>query len=109
MIRLLGVLCSAQPHSPEDVDERISRTFPDPIDKWAMRDAQNALKDGKKNSTIVLPVDKILPLLRVNKKLFEMYLFLKIQMVVKLGIFKLRFSLVLAHAICTTLVTAMLV
>ncbi|XP_059162267.1 son of sevenless homolog 2-like [Physella acuta] len=64
MIRLLGTLCSAQPHSPEDVDERISRTFPDPIDKWAMRDAQNALKDGKKNSTIVLPVDKILPLLR---------------------------------------------
>ena len=48
MIRLLINLCSTQPHTREDVDERISKTFPDPIDKWAIRDAQNAVKEGKK-------------------------------------------------------------
>ncbi|GFR88033.1 son of sevenless [Elysia marginata] len=63
MVRLLITLCSAQPHSIEDVDERISKTFPDPIDKWAIRDAQSAVKEGKKNS-ILLPVDKIQPLLK---------------------------------------------
>ncbi|GFO27436.1 son of sevenless, partial [Plakobranchus ocellatus] len=63
MFRLLITLCSAQPHSIEDVDDRISKTFPDPIDKWAIRDAQLAVKDGKKNN-ILLPVDKIQPLLK---------------------------------------------
>ncbi|KAK0054856.1 son of sevenless 2, partial [Biomphalaria pfeifferi] len=64
MIRLLITLCASQPHSIDDVDDRILKTFPDPIDKWAMRDAQNAIKDGKKNSSILLPVDKIHPLLK---------------------------------------------
>ncbi|CAG5136425.1 unnamed protein product [Candidula unifasciata] len=64
MVRLLITLCSAQPHTKEDVDERISKTFPDPIDKWAIRDAQNAVRDYKKNCNILLPVDKILPLLK---------------------------------------------
>ena len=65
MIKLLIGLCSSQPHNKEDVDERISKTFPDPIDKWAIKDAQNAVKDGRKNSKILLPVDKIYLLLKV--------------------------------------------
>lgn len=59
IISLLGTLCACQPHSVQDVTERVNKTFPDPIDKWANRDANTALEKGKKNSNIVLPVDKI--------------------------------------------------
>ena len=59
IISLLGTLCAAQPHSVQDVMERVNKTFPDPIDKWANRDASIALEKGKKNSSIVLPVEKI--------------------------------------------------
>lgn len=59
IISLLGTLCACQPHSVQDVTERVNKTFPDPIDKWANRDASTALEKGKKNSNIVLPVDKI--------------------------------------------------
>jgi hypothetical protein len=38
--------------------ERISRTFPTPVDKWALTEAQRALDRGKKKSTLSLPLDK---------------------------------------------------
>ena len=64
ILQLLVMLCAAQPHSVQDVEERVSKTFPHPIDKWAIGDAQNALDKGKgKKSPLVLPVDKIHPLL----------------------------------------------
>lgn len=59
IISLLGTLCASQPHSVQDVTDRVNKTFPDPIDKWANRDANIALEKGKKNSNIVLPVEKI--------------------------------------------------
>lgn len=65
IVKLLGMLCASQPHSVANVEERVSSTFPHPIDKWAMTDAQNALDKGKKKSPLVLPVDKIHPLVKV--------------------------------------------
>lgn len=46
-----------------DVEERVRSTFPHPIDKWAIGDAQAAVEKGKKKSPVVLPADKVHPII----------------------------------------------
>lgn len=49
--------------------ERVQKTFPHPIDKWAIADAQSAIEKRKRRNPLLLPVDKIHPSLKVIKKI----------------------------------------
>lgn len=65
IIQLLGMICSRpSPHSVSEVQDRIQKLFPPPIDEWVIDVACNAVKQGKKK--LVFPVEKIHPLLRVS-------------------------------------------
>uniref|UniRef100_A0A8C5PK62 SOS Ras/Rac guanine nucleotide exchange factor 1 n=1 Tax=Leptobrachium leishanense TaxID=445787 RepID=A0A8C5PK62_9ANUR len=64
ILQLLSMLCQAQPRSVLDVEERVQKTFPHPIDKWAIADAQSAIEKKKRRNPLSLPVDKIHPLLK---------------------------------------------
>ena len=65
MFQLLHLLCSSSPHSVQDVEERVHKTFPDPIDKWAISEAKSELEKGKKNTTLLFPVEEVNKLLKV--------------------------------------------
>lgn len=52
------VVCSYQ--------ERVQKTFPHPIDKWAIADAQSAIEKRKRRNPLLLPADKMHPLLKVT-------------------------------------------
>ncbi|KAK5873281.1 hypothetical protein PBY51_018333 [Eleginops maclovinus] len=64
ILLLLSTLCQAQPRSVQDVEERVQKSFPHPIDKWAIADAQAAIEKRKRRNPLALPVEKIHPLLR---------------------------------------------
>lgn len=44
----------------------MQKSFPHPIDKWAIADAQAAIEKRKRRNPLALPVEKIHPLLRVR-------------------------------------------
>ncbi|XP_050089675.1 protein son of sevenless isoform X2 [Anopheles aquasalis] len=63
-LRLLATLCAKPPpHTVMDVEERISRTFPNPIDRWALSEARDSIDKSKKKKP-VLPVDRVHTLLQ---------------------------------------------
>ncbi|KAG2457882.1 SOS2 protein, partial [Polypterus senegalus] len=64
ILQLLNMLCVAQPRTIQDVEERVQKTFPHPIDKWAIADALSAIEKRKRRNPLLLPVDKIHPLLK---------------------------------------------
>ncbi|ESO85451.1 hypothetical protein LOTGIDRAFT_210797 [Lottia gigantea] len=72
MVHLIVSLCSSQPQKVQDIEDRVQKTFPDPIDKWAIQEAKGALekyvqtkgKKGSNNNQSSLPVDKVHPLLK---------------------------------------------
>ncbi|MBN3298710.1 SOS2 protein, partial [Amia calva] len=66
ILQLLNMLCVAQPRTVQDVEERVQKTFPHPIDKWAIADAQSAIEKRKRRNPLLLPVDKIHPLLKAS-------------------------------------------
>nr|XP_033793063.1 son of sevenless homolog 1 isoform X2 [Geotrypetes seraphini] len=64
ILQLLSMLCQVQPRTVLDVEERVQKSFPHPIDKWAIADAQSAIEKKKRRNPLSLPVDKIHPLLK---------------------------------------------
>ena len=61
VIQMLSILCAGQPHTVAEVEDRVQRKVPHPIDQWAISDAQTAIDKSKNRRTshLVLPVDKI--------------------------------------------------
>jgi hypothetical protein len=61
VLQMLSVLCAGQPHTVPDVEDRVQKKVPHPIDQWAINDAQIAIDKSKNRraSHLVLPVDKI--------------------------------------------------
>ena len=96
ILKLLGMLCGCQPHTVSDVEDRVQKTFPHPIDKWAIKDAQNALDKGKKKATLVLPIDKIHPLL-VRVSLLSDHYILRLLMEEKYQVEGARLTITCAH------------
>lgn len=64
ILQLLNMLCQAQPRSASDVEERVQKSFPHPIDKWAIADAQSAIEKRKRRNPLSLPAERIHHLLR---------------------------------------------
>ncbi|XP_029706357.1 son of sevenless homolog 1 isoform X2 [Takifugu rubripes] len=64
ILLLLSMLCQAQPRTVQDVEDRVQKNFPHPIDKWAIADAQAAIEKRKRRNPLALPVEKIHPLLK---------------------------------------------
>lgn len=62
IIQMLEMLCASQPHCVADVEDRVKKKIPHPIDLWAIADAQAAIEKPKNKKAVhqlVLPVDKI--------------------------------------------------
>jgi len=56
------MLCACQPHTVADIEDRVQKKIPHPIDHWATSDAQTAIANDKKNRktlNLVLPIDKL--------------------------------------------------
>ncbi|XP_072948461.1 protein son of sevenless [Epargyreus clarus] len=62
-LRLLAMLCAVpSPLTVQDVEERVARTFPTPLDRWALQDAREA--SAQRRRRLLLPLDKLHQLLQ---------------------------------------------
>ncbi|XP_037957376.1 protein son of sevenless [Teleopsis dalmanni] len=62
-LRILAMLCAKPlPHSVQDVEEKVKKTFPGPIDEWALNEAKETISSKKRKS--VLPTDRVHSLLQ---------------------------------------------
>ena len=63
--RLLAQMCATQPHTLEDVEMYVQRTFASPIDAWALSDAKVLMERAQRRKGVFLfPVDKMYPMLQ---------------------------------------------
>ncbi|XP_065882550.1 son of sevenless homolog 1-like [Dysidea avara] len=69
--KLLSQICAAHPHNLQDVADYVTKTFPEPIDQWALGEAQKVMEKYavKKKGVSVFPVEKIHQLL--SKEVFN--------------------------------------
>lgn len=58
-LEILVLRPSPTPHNVQDIEDQVKRSFPKPIDKWAIKDAKDTLEKNKKKTPLVLPADKI--------------------------------------------------
>ncbi|XP_061386025.1 protein son of sevenless [Musca vetustissima] len=62
-LRILAMLCAKPlPHTVQDIEEKVRKYFPSPIDCWALNEAKEALVSKKRKS--VLPTDRVHTLLQ---------------------------------------------
>lgn len=67
-LRLLSTLCAAPtPRTVQDVEDRVARTFPTPLDKWAPADARDAATNKRRRP--LLPHDRLHNML--HKEVFQ--------------------------------------
>lgn len=57
-LRLLGMLCAPPaPLSVADGEERVARSFPTPLDRWALIEAREAA--GARRRKLLLPLERL--------------------------------------------------
>ncbi|XP_004533947.1 protein son of sevenless isoform X2 [Ceratitis capitata] len=57
-LRILAMLCAKPlPHTVQDVEEKAKKSFPYPIDQWALNEARETVASKKKKC--VLPTDRV--------------------------------------------------
>ncbi len=74
IVRLLCEIIETEPKTIQDVEKHVEQTFPQPINQWAVREAQEALARGHSTKKLrrsgdnkpVMPVHKIHTILRVS-------------------------------------------
>uniref|UniRef100_A0A1I8MG90 Uncharacterized protein n=1 Tax=Musca domestica TaxID=7370 RepID=A0A1I8MG90_MUSDO len=65
-LRILAMLCAKPlPHTVQDIEEKVRKYFPSPIDCWALNEAKETLVSKKRKS--VLPTERVHTLLQKVK------------------------------------------
>ncbi|XP_026325291.1 protein son of sevenless-like, partial [Hyposmocoma kahamanoa] len=70
-LKLLAGLCAVpSPLTVQDVEERVARTFPTPLDRWALNDARDAVAQRRRR-VCLLPADKVHHMLQKEVLLYK--------------------------------------